>query len=195
MRTILFIIFSFFSLSSISQISKVELPDQDKRFFQTISVISEYLKAHKTIPLAFHQSEKYSNEEAFYDTVISKFFSKEKMLKIFEKDTSHLAVAGKLDWARHILNEFDYYLDVIPYDSIFVRPYSSNELPNTLEVYLIVNNKDVRLFVFHFDPVSDLLLSISIGGIPENKDFINYLKRQKNYYEFPDPKRGVTIIQ
>ena len=187
MRTILFFIFIFFSLSSISQTSKAELTAQNKRYFQTIMAISEYLKTHKTIPLAFHQSETYSNEEAFYDTVLSKFFSKEKMLKILEKDTSHLAVAGKLDWARHMLNEFDYYLDIILSDSIFIRSYKSDELPNTLEVYLIVNKKDVPLFLFHFDLVSDLLLSISIGGISENKEFVEYLRRQKNYYEFPNP--------
>jgi hypothetical protein len=148
---------------------------------------TSYLKAYPTIPLAFHKSETYSNEEAFYDTVITKFFSKEKMLKIFENDTSHLAVAGKVDWLRHILNEFDYYLDVIPSDSIFIQSYKSDELPNTFEVYLNVNKKDVPLFLFRFDSTNDLLVSLSIGGIPDYKEFVLYLKRQKNYYEFPDP--------
>jgi len=168
-------------------VSSSDLNTQYRKFFQTITEVSNYLKAHKTIPLAFHESSSYSKDESFYDDVIKKFFAKEKMLEAFETDTSHLAVAGKVDWLRHILNETDYYLDIIPSDSIFIRPYKSSELSNTLEVYVTVNKKDVRLFLFHFDSVSDLLLSISIGGIPENREFMAYLKRQKNYYEFPDP--------
>lgn len=195
MKIIVFLLFNFLTLTITCQVPVSELNSQEKKFFQTITAVSEYLKAHKTIPLAFHASETYSNEELFYDTVITKFFSKEKMLKIFEKDTSHLAVAGKVDWMRHILNETDYYLDIIPSDSIFVRPYKMVELPNALEIYVIVNNKDVSLYIFHFDLASDLLLAISIGGIPENKKFMEYLKRQKNYYEFPDPKKGITINQ
>ena len=195
MRTILFFIFSLFSLASISQIPTAELTAEDKRYFQSITIISEYLKTRKTIPLAFHASETYSNEEAFYDTVLSKFFSKEKMLEILGRDTAHLAVAGKLDWARHILNEFDYYLDIIPSDSIFIRPFNSKELPNTLEVYLIVNNKDVPMFLWHFESLSSLLLGVSVGAIPENEAFMLYLKRQKKYYEFPGSKRRVTINQ
>ena len=73
----------------------------------------------------------------------------------------------------------DYYFDIIPSDSIFVRPYNSKELPNTLEVYLIVNNKDVPVFLWHFDPLNALLVSISVGAIPENEAFMSYLKRQK----------------
>jgi len=188
-KIIIFLLFNFLTLTVICQVPASELNAQDKSFFQTISAISEYLKTHKTIPLAFHQSETYSNEEAFYDTVITKFFSKEKMLKIFEKDTSHLAVAGKVDWMRHILNEADYYLDIIPSDSIFVRRYNSKELPNTLEVYFIVNNKDVPMFLWHFDSLSSLLISGSVGAIAENEAFMSYLRRQKNYYEFPDPFR------
>lgn len=187
MKLIIILILQLFTLTCISQISAVELNAEDKGFSQTITAISNYLKAQKTVPLAFHESEAYSIEEAFYDTVIAKFFSKEKMLKIFEKDTSHLAVAGKVDWMRHILNEVDYYLDIIPSDSIFVRHYNSKDLLNTLEVYLIINKKDVRLFLFHFDSSNALLVSLSVGAIPETKEFISYLKRQKNYYEFPDP--------
>ena len=195
MKIIIFFLFNFLRLTITGQVPISELNAQDRRFFQTITAISEYLKYHKTIPLAFHASETYSNEEAFYDTVITKFFSKEKMLKIFEKDTSHLAVAGKVDWMRHILNEADYYLDIIPYDSIFVRPYNSKELPNTLEVYLIVNNKDVPMFLWHFDSMSSLLVSGSVGEILGTEEFMSYLKSQKKYYEFPDPKKGVTINQ
>jgi len=194
-RIIIFLLFNFLTLTVICQVPASELNSQDKRFFQTILAISEYLKAHKTIPLAFHESQAYSNDEAFYDTVITKFFSKEKMLKLFEKDTSHLAVAGKVDWMRHILNEADYYFDIIPSDSIFVRPYNSKELPNTLEVYLIVNNKDVPMFLWHFDSLSSLLVGGSVGAIPEVAEFMSYLRRQKKYYEFPDRMRGVTINQ
>jgi hypothetical protein len=195
MKIIIFLLFNFLTLTATCQISVSDLNNQDKKFFQTITAVSEYLKNHKTIPLAFHESETYSNQEAFYDTVITKFFSKEKMLKIFENDTSHLAVAGKVDWLRHILNETDYYLDIIPSDSIFVRHYNSKELLNTLEVYLIVNSKDVPMFLWHFDPLNALLVSVSFGAIPENEAFMSYLKRQKNYYEFPDPKKEVRFNQ
>jgi hypothetical protein len=177
------------SQKSFSQKRINEFNEQEMQYFKTFLKTTSHLKAYSTTPLAFHEPEIYSNEEAFYDTVITKFFSKEKMLKIFENDTSHLSVAGKVDWMRHILNEVDYYFDIIPSDSIFIRSYNSNELPNTLEVYLIVNNKDIPIFLCHFDSSSALLVSLSIGAIPETKEFMSYLKRQKKYYEFPDPVR------
>jgi len=189
MKIIFILALNLVMLTSVCQVPASELNAQDKKFFQTMNTASEYLKTHKTIPLAFHESETYSNEEAFYETVIKKFFSKEKMLKIFENDTSHLAVAGKVDWLRHILNEVDYYLDIIPSDSIFVRSYKSVELPNSLEVYLILNNKVVPIFLCHFDSLNALLVGLSVGAIPENKEFMAYLKRQKKYYEFLDPFR------
>ncbi len=52
------------------------------------------------MPIAPHEMEKYSNQEAFYDTVINRFFDKEKMLKSFEKDTMVFAVAGKTGYSK-----------------------------------------------------------------------------------------------
>ena len=69
--------------------------------------LADYLKKGKTPAISLHESESYSKEEAFYDTVINTFFEKEKMLKAFEKDTSVFGVKGKLDIICHI------FMDVI----------------------------------------------------------------------------------
>src|SRR5688572_10628186 len=184
MQKAFILFFLLVSVTSFSQKRVNEFSEQELHYFKTLLKTFDYLKTYPTTPLTFRESPTYSLKEAFYDTVIVKFFSKEKMLKSFENDTSHLAVAGKVDWLRHSLNEADYYLDIIPSDSIFVRSYRSDELQNTLEVYLIVNNKDVPVFLCHFDSLSALLLSLSVAS--GTKEFMAYLKRQKNYYEFPD---------
>ena len=43
------------------------------------------------------------------------------------------------------------------------------------------------MLLCHFDFESALLLSLSAGESPRSEEFMSYLKRQKNYYEFPDP--------
>src|SRR5688572_706682 len=187
MQKAFILFFLLVSVTSFSQKRVNEFSEQELQYFRTLLQTITYLRNYPTKPLAFHETEIYSGKEAFYDTVIATFFEKEKMLRIFKNDTSHLAVAGKVDWLRHSLNEADYYLDIIPSDSIFVRSYRSDELQNTLEVYLIVNNKDVPIFLCHFDSLSALLLSLSVAS--GTKEFMAYLKRQKNYYEFPDPFR------
>ena len=189
MKTIFFLTLNLVMLTSVCQVPASELNIQDKKFFQTLTTAAEYLKTHKTIPLAFHKSSTYTKEESFYDEVINKYFEKNKTRQLLVQDTSILGLEGKMGWMRHILNEADYYLDIIPSDSIFVRHYNSEELPNTLEIYFIVNNKDIRMYLFHFDSLSGLLVNLSIGAIPGTEEFISYLRRQKNYYEFPNPFR------
>ena len=103
------------------------------------------------------------------------------------QDTSVIALEGKIDLMRHVLNETDYFLDIIPSDSIFVRHFNSDEIPNTLEIYLIINDKEVPMLLCSFDPSTSLLVSLSEGAISRTGEFMSYLRRQKNYYEFPDP--------
>src|SRR5688572_14565786 len=154
MQKAFILFFLLVSQASFSQKSIKEFKEQDQQYFSTFLQTTVYLKSYPTTPLAFHETVTYSRKEAFYDTVIATFFSKEKMLKNFENDTSHLAVAGKIDGLRHNLNQMDYFLDIIPSDSIFVRSYKSYQLPNTLEVYLIVNNKEVPVYLCHFDSLN-----------------------------------------
>jgi len=181
------IIFQIATLSAIGQISFSEMNIQEKKFLCTIVDAAKYFKAHKTIPLTFHESTAYSKEESFYDEVINKYFEKNKTRELLMKDTSVFGFEGKMDMARHILNAADYFLDILPSDSIFVRPYNSKELQNVLEVYLIVNKKDFPVLLCHFDPSTNLLIGLSAGASPRTEEFMAYLKRQKNYYEFPDP--------
>ena len=175
------------ALCVMGQISVSELNIKEKKFFYTLVDVARYLKAHKTIPLAFHESTTYSKEESFYDEVVNKYFEKNKTRELLIKDTSVFGFEGKMDMARHILNAADYFLDILPSDSIFVRPYNSKELQNVLEVYLIVNKKDIPVLLCHFDPSTNLLIGLSAGASPRTEEFMAYLKRQKNYYEFPDP--------
>lgn len=195
MKIILYSLLNFLALTATCQVPVSELNAQEKKCFETFNRVADFFKTYRTIPLPFHRTENYSKEEAFYDTVITMFFSREKMLRMFEKNTTHFAVAGKMDWMRHTLNEVDYLLDVIPTDSIFVRPNNLGELLDTLELYLIVDNEEVPLYLWNFDSLNALLAGVSTGAIQEHEAFMLYLRRQKIYYEFPDPKRGVTINQ
>jgi hypothetical protein len=187
MKSLFFLISIFLSIQSISQTSTKELNGQEKKYFQTIIDISTYLKEQETVPLVIHESPTYSKDENFYDEVINKYFEVNKTRQLLTQDTSVFAFQGKMDMMRHILNEADYFLDIIPSDSIFVRPFKSKELQNVLEVYLMVNRKEIPILLCHFDPVSNLLIGLSGGASPRTEEFMAYLKRQKNYYEFPDP--------
>lgn len=186
MKILIFLTVCLLSLSAVSQISTTELKPDDKNFFPTIVSAAKYLKQQKTVPLAFHESPQYSIEESFYDEVIKKFFDQNKTLELFSKDTSLFAIEGKMDIIRHILNGADYFLDIIPEDSIYVRSYK--ELKNVLEIYVMIDNRDVLLLLCYFDPISNFLVDLAGGAIPRTPEFIGYLKRQKNYYEFPDPR-------
>jgi hypothetical protein len=187
MKALFFLFFKLIAFTCICQVSNSELNMEGKKFLQTITIVAEYLKNHKTIPVAFHESSDYTKEESFYDEVINKHFEKNKTRLLLMEDTSVFSVEGKMDMIRHILNGVDYFLDIIPSDSIFVRPFNSEKLPNTLEVYLIVNAKKFPILLCHFDASSTLLTGLSAGASPRTEEFISYLKRQKKYYEFPDP--------
>ena len=55
----------------------------------------------------------------------------------------------------------------------------------------MVDGKEIPVLLCHFDSVTSLLIDLSGGVIPRTKEFMTYLRRQKNYYEFPDPKSGL----
>ncbi len=205
---ILFIL--LISQTSFSQKRINEFNEQEMQFLRTLLQTTSYFKGHPTTPLAFHESETYSRREAFYDTVITKFFAKDKMMKLFEGDTSHLAVAGKLDWARHELNFLDYYLDIAPEDSILIEParYFHEEKKienqknqdiylNSLNIFFLIANKKVLILGVQFDKESNKILSLFLNVMTkgESEETVSFLKRQKNYYEFPDPKKKMTINQ
>ena len=97
------------------------------------------------------------------------------MLENFGADTMVFAVSGKLDIIRHVLNSCDYYLDVVPADSIFIepdrlsvgKPLDKNDdeygmLMNSLTIFLwwiakkskcwivILIRKQINCLAFHF---------------------------------------------
>ena len=144
--------------------------EKEKKYLQTLVALSDYLRKEKTATISLHETEYYSKEETFYDTVITIFFEKEKMLKNFEKDTSVFAVKGKLDMVRHILNECDKNLDITPADSILVEPQqhlantSSNAdtINDSLSVFILKDNKKVYMLTFYFDERTNRILGISM---------------------------------
>lgn len=186
MKTLLLLIFNLSASIAISQVPTTKLNTQDRKFFQTIINLTEYLKVCKTTPLTFHESPTYTKDESFYDEIINNYFDKEKTRHLLMKDTLVFGYEGKIDMIRHILNGVDYFLDIIPPDSIFVRPFNSEKFPNTIEVYLLVNSKEIPILLCHFESSSALLIGLSAGASPKTEEFDLYLKRQKNYYEFPN---------
>lgn len=171
-----------------SQVFTSNINSKDKQFFETLIGVCNYMKQLKTTPIRFHESSIYSKDEAFYDEVIKRYFDPLKTHELFSKDTSLFSVVAKMDMMRHILNGADYFLDIVPKDSIFVRRYNSKEWENILEVYFIVDNKEVSMLLCYFDASSNLLVNLAGGASPRSSEFTGYLKRQKNYYEFPDPR-------
>jgi hypothetical protein len=183
---------------TFSQVSVNTFTPKEKLYLQTLQQVATYLKSKPTTYFDFHPTETYTKDEAFYDTVISKFFNKEKMLKNFETNTDVFAVEGKIDIIRHILNGCDYNLDFIPADSIFVTPFrykiteplttaKDSTLLDALEVFFNVDGKIMPVLLCWFDKDTNKFLALSPSGftIEDNNRLINFLHRQKNFYEYP----------
>jgi hypothetical protein len=121
------------------------------------------------------------------------------MLKNFEKKTEVFAVEGKVDIVRHILNGCDYNLDFVPADSIFVTPFrykitdtlrnaEDSMLLDALEIFFNVDGKKITALLCWFDKDTNKFLALSPSGtsdVEENKRLINFLHRQKSFYEYP----------
>lgn len=187
------------SYETFSQVQVNNFTPKEKLYLKTLIQTADYLKSKPTKYFNFHQTETYSKDEAFYDTVISKFFNREKMLKNFEKKTEVFAVEGKVDIVRHILNGCDYNLDFVPVDSIFVTPFrytitdtlrngEDSMLLDALEIFFNVDGKKITALLCWFDKDTNKFLALSPSGtsdVEENKRLINFLQRQKNFYEYP----------
>ena len=198
MKKLTLLIIILQSFAGISQVPVNDFTAKEKQYLQTLQKAATYLKSKPTKYFAFHQTETYSTEEAFYDTVIAKFFNKEKMLKNFTAKTEVFAVEGKVDLIRHLLNGCDYYLDFVPTDSIYVTPgryhisgtlknSDDSMLLNTLEIHFNIDGKKISSLLCWFDVDTNKLLALSPSGlsIEDNNRLINFLRRQKNYYEYP----------
>lgn len=199
MKKIIIIIISLKCFTAFAQIPVNNFTPKEKLYLQTLKEGINYLKSKPTKYFAFHQTETYTTDEAFYDTVIAKFFNKEKMLKNFTQKTEVFAVEGKMDIMRHLLNGCDYYLDFVPTDSIYVTPAryhitdtlinsQDSMLLDALEIYFNVDGKKISTLLCWFDVNTNKLLALSPAGtsdVNENSRLINFLRRQKNYYEYP----------
>lgn len=199
MKKLIIIIISLKAFTAFAQVPVNNFTPKEKLYFQTLQQAVAYLKNKPTKYFAFHQTETYSNDEAFYDTVITMFFNKEKMLKNFETNVDVFAVEGKVDIVRHILNGCDYNLDFIPTDSIVVTPAryhvtdtlrdaNDSSLLDALEIYFAPDGKKITSLLCWFDSETNKLLALSPSGtsdVNENNRLINFLRRQKNYFEYP----------
>jgi hypothetical protein len=121
------------------------------------------------------------------------------MLKNFEINTNVFSVEGKMDIVRHLLNGCDYYLDIVPADSIFVRPLryrfknflnkeDSIKISNELEIFFLVDGKENTMLGCVYDEVTNKIISLNIigsGDAQEDKKLMNFIRRQKNYYKYP----------
>lgn len=198
-QKILVLLLTIQSFALSAQVPVNNFTPKEKLYLQILIKAADYLKSKPTKYFDFHPTETYSNDEAFYDTVISKFFNKEKMNEIFKKNTDVFAVEGKFDIVRHLLNGCDYNLDIVPPDSIFVRPEryrikdftnkdDSMRLTNSLEIFYKVDGREITVLSCDFDLETNKLLSLSPLGtsdVAENNALINFLHRQKNFYAYP----------
>ncbi len=198
-KNILIVLMILQSFTTPAQVPVNNFTPKEKLYLQTLQQAAAYLKSKPTKYFGFHQTETYSKDEAFYDTVISKFFNKEKMNEIFKKNTDVFAVEGKFDILRHLLNGCDYNLDFIVPDSIFIRPEryrikdftnkdDSIRLTNTLEIFYKVTGREITVLSCDFDSETNKFLSLSPMGtsdVAENNLLINFLHRQKNFYKYP----------
>jgi hypothetical protein len=164
----------FFSFNSLNgQVPVHSFNEKEQRHFQTIVDLVSYLKSKKTFPIPFHDAAVYNDDEGFYDSVIDSFFVKEKMLKMFEKDSSFFTPEGKMNLVRHILNSCDLHLDTLAEKSILIEPYrysidatGSESEAHWLNVFLEIKNKKVNVLVCHFDGHTSKLLGFSVLGAP-----------------------------
>jgi hypothetical protein len=198
-KKIIVLLLTLQSFALCAQVPVNNFTPKEKLYLQILIQAADYLKSKPTKYFDFHPTETYSKDEAFYDTVISKFFNKEKMLKNFEQKTEVFALEGKVDIIRHILNGCDYNLDFVAADSIFVTPFrykitdtlktaEDSMLLDALEIFFTVDGKKMSTLICWFDKDTNKLLALSPSGtsdVAENKRLINFLHRQKNFYEYP----------
>jgi hypothetical protein len=184
------------------QVSAEGFSNREQNYFRTITGLSEHLKAKPFHEITEHETPSYSKDESFYDTVITLYFSKQKIKKEIEGNPSAYAMEGKLDLLRHILHTCHYYLANVPKDSIFVRPYrlsnskrriadrfAQNQAHNMLELFFIIENKEVPVLAFRFDQNSARLIDvIPFSGNENNEKLKGYLKRKTDHYKSQKPR-------
>ncbi len=176
MKKLIIILLLLKSFAAFTQVPVNNFTPKEKLYLQILQRAAAYLKSKPKKYFDFHQTQTYSNDEAFYDTVISIFFNKEKVLKNFEKNTDVFAVEGKVDIVRHTLNGCDYYLDFVPPDSIFIRPARYNVtdtlrdaedsmLLDALEIFFTVDGKKMSMLLCWFDKDTNKFLGLSPSGM------------------------------
>lgn len=189
------LILLFSSQVSFSQIQNKKLTAHESGYLKTIQETVLFLKSKPTPKILFHESEFYSSEESFYDTFLINFFNREKMITSFKLDTMVFGVSGKFDMIRHILDSCDYYLDVVPKDSISFEPkrYSAEKphnptekdlyfFENTFNVFFHVGAQRIKVLQCVFEKGTGRLLYFAIGDFSENvQELHSFLKRQALY--------------
>jgi hypothetical protein len=164
----LIILFIFFSISVAAS------SQQQEKYERTLHELIAVLRKKPTVPLQFHESPTYTADEKFYDDIISTYFNKGVLLTRLAKDTDVFAVEGKMDILRHMLNKYDQYLDVIPVDSIVIRP----DEDSNLLIKVLIDKKEVSFLSCEFDPATNKLLMIqSIAGKEESEKLQRYQVR------------------
>ena len=100
---------------------------------------------------------------------------------------------------RHILNGCDYNLDIVPTDSILIKPeryriknFTTTEdslrLSNSFEISFNVAGKEIKVLGCTFDEQTNKLIDLSIigsGDLEEDNLLMKFIRRQKNYYIYP----------
>lgn len=172
MRCGLAVICTFLFCQARGQLPVNVLNANERACFGTLVNLATYLRNEKTPLIDFHETERYNDEEKFYDKVIDSFFSKDSMLSPLRKNSDFFVREGKLDLVRHILNGIDRQLDTLSEKSILIEPgrYAAknfmNEEENSLNVFVSAHNKKTLVLVCYFNAYDHKLLGFALIGGP-----------------------------
>jgi len=146
-------------------------------FAAPVDTLLRVLKNHATIPIALHPAKDYGREEMFYDSVMFHYFCYNRMIQLFNTDTTLFAVAGKLDIVRHSLNTLDMMLDSLTGKAYFLKEsYMDNRIAGVshdnnriilVEVYCITQGTQFTVATFYF--YADCLQPVGLS--PMIRDF------------------------
>jgi hypothetical protein len=180
---LLVILLLFINFKLSAQVISKDLSVSEKLYANTIIDAYKYLKKQPT-PIKRIDSVKKEVDD-FYDDVINKFYSVERMKIEFGKDESHFAVEGKIDIQRLMLNTCDLWLDKLPDDSIHilhlasVSNYSNDKIENEKKSLSIAFGKTKIPFLhIWFDELTKKIIGIMTLNLSEadRKYLLSYSK-------------------
>jgi hypothetical protein len=189
------ICFLFFPLHHLIAQKPVDITSQlDKRNFSVILNASAFLKDNKNVVQNFNDTVASAKTATVYDSLIKSFFDL-SYLKDSMKDETN-SFEARLGLQKAILYNIDYFLDILPPDSLWLSPLKSTPMtedvgsypPNTLVAYFPLANEPFYAAVILFNERGKIFAVSPLIHFEKRKNpsDIEQFYRRHNYNKIND---------